>query len=48
MLRACKFCGRRASRKTICLDDKARICRKCCDLHREGCEYHFFCWNKLI
>jgi len=47
MIRPCKTCGRRLRIKTICIETRKRICKKCCEMHNERCEYHFFCWNRL-
>jgi hypothetical protein len=47
MMESCKTCGRRGRSKTICIETGEHICRKCCDLHNEGCYYHMFCWSKF-
>ena len=48
MLDRCGTCGRRLRRKTVCIESKKHICKKCCDLHVDNCYYHMFCWTKLL
>ncbi len=48
MVGACDTCGRRLRRKVKCIEKKVNLCKSCCELHDEGCEYHHFCWSKLV
>jgi hypothetical protein len=48
MIRTCKTCGRRLRIKTVCVETGKKVCKKCCEMHSEGCDYHLFCWNKIV
>lgn len=48
MIRSCNGCGRRARQKVLCVESGKKICKKCCEMHTEGCDYHLFCWNTLV
>ncbi len=45
MLEKCISCGRRLRVKVKCVEKKGMMCKKCCELENEGCQYHLFCWN---
>ncbi|MBN2330437.1 MAG: hypothetical protein JXC85_01355 [Candidatus Aenigmarchaeota archaeon] len=47
MRNACSVCGRRLRRKVKCIETKSHMCKGCCELHEEGCNYHHLCWSSL-
>ncbi len=48
MLEKCSKCGRRFRLKVMCVESGKPLCKKCCELEHEGCQYHLFCWNNLV
>ena len=48
MLDACVKCGRRLRRKAPCVEHEKSMCRKCCELYHETCQYKMFCWYGLV
>ncbi|UCD03081.1 MAG: hypothetical protein JSV63_00380 [Candidatus Aenigmatarchaeota archaeon] len=48
MLEKCSNCGRRLRLKVKCLERGGHLCKKCCELKEDHCQYHLFCWNNLL
>ncbi len=44
MLERCGECGRRLRIKSPCIEHGHKLCKKCCDLNHEECQYKLFCW----
>ena len=44
MIKKCTLCSKRLRPKVKCIESGKDMCKRCCQLHREGCAYHYFCW----